>query len=346
MRKFFCIFMSIWITVGACFATYSLSEDMNDTRRWAAVVMIGILALCISAWGTPLLADGIQKVSNRFSNRPFQDIISTVAGLIAGLLIAALVSTVIKEIPVIGPYVSIVCFVFFGYMGATIAYRRRKDMMQMLPAARRELDKHHKDDNSYSKPKILDTSVIIDGRIADVCHSGFVEGKLILPQFVLDELRHVSDSADVLKRNRGRRGLDILHRLQKEFPGRVEVTDIDYVDIAEVDSKLLRLAQDIGGVVLTNDFNLNKVAKVQGVKVLNINELSNALKPVVLPGETMEVDVVAIGKEPNQGVAYLDDGTMIVIENGKPHLGENIKVEVSSVLQTAAGRMIFVRAKS
>ena len=192
-------------------------------------------------------------------------------------------------------------------------------------------------------PKVLDTSVIIDGRIADICKTGFVEGPLVIPNFVLEELRHIADSSDALKRAKGRRGLDMLNIIRKELDIEVEISNRDYDDIAEVDDKLVRLAQDLYGCVVTNDYNLNKVATLQGVIVLNINELANAIKPGVLPGEKMVVTVVKDGKEQNQGVAYLDDGTMIVVENGRRFIGETIEVEVTSVIQTNAGRMIFGR---
>jgi Integral membrane protein (PIN domain superfamily) len=191
----------------------------------------------------------------------------------------------------------------------------------------------------------LDTSVIIDGRILDICQSGFIEGALIIPHFVLDELRHIADSSDSLKRNRGRRGLDILSKIQKELAVEVQITEKDFPDIDEVDSKLLKLAQFLGGKVITNDYNLNKVAGVQGVPVLNINELANSVKPVVLPGEEMTIQIIKDGKEQEQGIAYLDDGTMIVVEGGKRHIGEIMDVIVTSVLQTAAGRMIFAKQK-
>ena len=196
-----------------------------------------------------------------------------------------------------------------------------------------------------SNYKILDTNVIIDGRISDICKTGFLEGKLLIPVFVLEELQHIADSADSLRRVRGRRGLDVLQKIQDESPLEVEVMNIDFDDIHEVDSKLVRLAQKIGGKIITNDFNLNKVAQLRGVEVLNINDLSNAVKAVVIPGETMKVQVVRDGKEPGQGVAYLDDGTMIVIENGHRYLSRTISVEVTSALQTSAGRMIFAKPR-
>jgi uncharacterized protein YacL len=191
--------------------------------------------------------------------------------------------------------------------------------------------------------KILDTSVIIDGRIADVCETGFVDGTLVIPQFVLKELQLVADSADSMKRNRGRRGLDILQRIQKMSGVEVTISDVDFPDIREVDLKLIELARTLQGKIVTNDFNLNKVAQLRGVQVLNVNELANSLKPVVLPGEIMKVFILKEGKEYNQGVAYLDDGTMVVVDNARRMISKTIDIVVTSVLQTTAGKMIFGR---
>ena len=191
--------------------------------------------------------------------------------------------------------------------------------------------------------KLLDTNVIIDGRIADICKTGFLEGTILIPVFVLEELQHIADSPYSLRRVRGRRGLDILQKMRDDDSLTVEIMNIDFEDIPEVDSKLVRLAQKVEGKIITNDFNLNKVAQLRGVQVLNINDLSNAVKPVVIPGEIMRVQVVKDGKEPGQGVAYLDDGTMIVVENGHKYLSRTISVEVTSALQTSAGRMIFAK---
>jgi uncharacterized protein YacL len=191
--------------------------------------------------------------------------------------------------------------------------------------------------------KVLDTSVIIDGRIADICETGFLDGTLVLPQFVLKELQLVADSADSLKRNRGRRGLDILQKIQKMSGIEVIVSDMDFPEVREVDLKLIELARSLQGKIVTNDFNLNKVAQLRGIPVLNINELANSLKPVVLPGEFMKVFILKEGKEYNQGVAYLDDGTMVVVDNARKLIGRNIDVVVTSVLQTTAGKMIFGR---
>ena len=227
----------------------------------------------------------------------------------------------------------------FTYLGAAVALAKRDELEDMSAklfpktTARRE---------SF---KILDTSVIIDGRIVDLCEAGFLEGTLIIPQFVLRELQQIADSPDPLKRNRGKRGFDVLQRVQR-IPGtRVQVEDQDFPHIREVDRKLIELGKSLGGKVVTNDYNLNKVAELSGVPVLNVNELANALKPVVLPGEVVHVHVVKEGKESGQGVAYLDDGTMVVIDHGKRYIGQPVTATVTSVLQTTAGRMIFARLK-
>jgi uncharacterized protein YacL len=192
---------------------------------------------------------------------------------------------------------------------------------------------------------ILDTSVIIDGRIADICDTGFIEGTLVVPRFVLDELQYIADSSDSMKRSRGRRGLDILNRMQRSSGINIEVVDQDFPKLKGVDAKLVAMAKKMNARIITNDFNLNKVAELQGIKILNVNELANALKPVVLPGEIMTVKIIKEGKEPGQGVAYLDDGTMIIVDHAQKYQGSTVEVIVTSVLQTTAGRMIFSEMK-
>jgi uncharacterized protein YacL len=192
----------------------------------------------------------------------------------------------------------------------------------------------------------VDTSTLIDGRIADISQAGFIPGSLIIPRFVLDELQHIADTYDAMRRNRGRRGLEILTRLQQESTTPLEISDLDAGDITDVDSKLVKLAKSLGGAIITNDFNLNQVAKIQGVRVLNVNELANAVRPVVLPGEEMQVSIIQEGKEFGQGLGFLDDGTMIVVENGLRYINSSITVAVTRVLQTAAGRMIFAHPKA
>jgi uncharacterized protein YacL len=282
----------------------------------------------------------------KLSEVPMPDIMSGSIGLIIGLVIAFLISDPISrmKLPWLSVILTITIYFVLAYLGINIATKRREEMSHFFPFRRTLKEKPNKE--SESTAKILDTSVIIDGRIFDICKTGFIEGPLIIPSFVLNELRHIADSSDALKRNRGRRGLDVLNKIQKELDIEVKTFEQDYNDIAEVDAKLLKLGQQLHAKVITNDYNLNKVAEFQGVSVLNINELANAVKPVVLPGEEMVVQVIKDGKETGQGIAYLDDGTMIVVDGGKKHVGETIDVMVTSVLQTAAGRMIFAKPKS
>ena len=242
---------------------------------------------------------------------------------------------------------SVLTYIFLGYLGILVATRKGKDILQIF-TAKKGTGTKTKGKGNDATPKILDTSVIIDGRIADIMKTGFIEGNIVIPEFVLVELRHIADSSDGLKRNRGRRGLDILNRIQSEYGIEIynTVAEKSLDEIPEVDVKLLKLAQIMNGKVVTNDFNLNKVATIKGVEVLNINELANTLKPVVLPGEDMTLFLVKEGKESNQAVAYLDDGTMIVVEEGRKFIGQTINVTVTSVLQTAAGRMIFAKPKN
>ena len=278
---------------------------------------------------------------------PAYDIALGSIGLIVGLIIAYLLSQPLLGVPYLGIVVSVGLYGFLGYLGIKIPTKRRDDITNTIGNLA-NLKKTSKDKLKDQKniPKILDTSVIIDGRIADICKTDFIEGPLVIPEFVLEELQHIADSSDGLKRNRGRRGLDILNKIQKELDIEIIIHDKKFEDIAEVDSKLLKLTQQLNGKIITNDYNLNKVAEVQGINVLNINELANAVKPVVLPGEEMNVQVVKDGKESGQGLAFLDDGTMIVIESGHKYIGDNITVLVTSVLQTSEGKMIFAKPKT
>jgi len=270
-------------------------------------------------------------------------IVAGTVGLLTGIIAANIVSytLIFKVLPLDYKTVAlyILINILFGYTGAGIGIKKGEDITFTL-FRRVAVEKEKEQDY-----KILDTSVIIDGRISDLCETGFIEGTILIPQFVLRELQHIADSSDPIKRTRGRRGLDILNKLQKQVGLDVQVIDQDFPKIKEVDDKLIALAQKNKGKILTNDFNLNKVAELQGLTVLNINQLANALKPVVLPGEVMNVRVLKEGKEEGQGVAYLDDGTMVVVDNAKQYLGRNIDVSVTSVLQTTAGRMIFTVLK-
>ncbi len=316
----------------------------------------GVIGFLVSPYAIRKLRKFSVWVEQQLSKMPIHDVVAGVCGLAVGLIIANLLGVAFSRIPLVGTYIPIIFSIVFGYLGLYITIKKRDDIISIFPARNKEnavLDtqvENDKNDNAKSEEnnpsyKLLDTSVIIDGRIADICKTGFIEGTLLIPVFVLEELQFIADSSDLLKRTRGRRGLDILKRIQTEFDMLVKIDHHDYDDIQGVDSKLIRLGQEIGAKIITNDFNLNKVADLQGVQVLNINELANAIKPVVIPGETMVVTVVKDGKEQGQGVAYLDDGTMIVVEGGHKHLTETLGVIVTSVLQTAAGRMIFAKPK-
>ncbi|KRQ86073.1 putative PIN and TRAM-domain containing protein precursor [Caloramator mitchellensis] len=321
-----------------------------------AIILFGIIFYIVSPFIiklifklTGFLESGIQKI-------PTNDIILSVLGLIIGLLIANLLITPFARflagntiLSIVGSTLTLVVNIVFATLGVNITLKKKDDLYNVFTFLRRfSKDKKSKADSKLgiSQPKILDTSVIIDGRILDILKTGFLEGPIMIPSFVLEELRHIADSSDNLKRARGRRGLDILNLMQKELMLPIEVVERDFENIQEVDSKLLKLCQIYNGKIITNDFNLNKVAEVQGVPVLNINELANAVKPIVIPGEEMNIHIIKDGKEAGQGVAYLDDGTMIVVEGGRRHVGEVVDVVVTSVLQTAAGRMIFAKLKS
>lgn len=300
----------------------------------------------------------VRWLETLLTKMPSGDLIGAFIGISAGLLIASLFSSSFSSVPFLGPIFSVLLSVFLGYVGFIIGVKRKEELfgfLNFIPKRKGEkTEKGEKGEKQKEIPakgnnvlyKILDTSVIIDGRISDIVRTGFIDGILLVPNFVLEELRHIADSSDALKRNRGRRGLDILNQISKEAAIKVEIYEGDGFDeLSEVDSKLVRLGQVLNSPVLTNDYNLNKVAELQGVKVLNINELANAIKPVVLPGEEMYVQIMKEGKESGQGVAYLDDGTMVVVDGGRKHIGQDTTVLVTTVLQTAAGRMIFAKPK-
>jgi len=264
-------------------------------------------------------------------------------GLGIGVLLANLLAypiLLIDPLKQLAPFILLLINVIFASVGLTVAVKREEeitDFLSRLSGKRGQI--------RQAKYKILDTSVIIDGRIADLCEAGFIEGILVIPNFILSELQQVADSSASTKRTRGRRGLDMVNRLQSQENIPVQIVDKDFPDIPEVDSKLLQLAKTMGADIITNDYNLKKIAKIQDVKVLNINEVATALKPVLLPGESLRISILKEGENPNQGVAYLEDGTMVVIEGGKKHIGKETEVLVTSVLQTTTGKMIFTEIK-
>lgn len=274
-------------------------------------------------------------------------LISALIGLVLGLFIALLVYFPISFLP--DPFRSVlplVAAVLFGYLGVAIAVSRQGDIREVISFSKRsQKGGSHLGDSKWNQDRsiLIDTSVIIDGRIVDIAKTGFVPGSLLIPRFVLNELQYIADSAESLRRQRGRRGMEVLSDLQKDHSIHTTIADIDVEGVKEVDEKLIMLARQMQTPILTNDYNLNRVAELQGVQVLNINELANAVKSILLPGEFLTVDVIQEGKESGQGVGYLDDGTMVVVEEGRNYIGKEIEVSVTKVLQTAAGRMIFTK---
>ena len=343
-----CIVGKVLITLGIRQGIKVFVEPLYTGLILLIVILIfAIIFYFLSSFiykGIIAIIDGFERNIQKLTVTEF---LFGTLGLLVGLVFATLIGVPISRIHfIIGPILFILIDLIGALVGIKIFIKRKEDILNLLTSIKKNgiRDKKNKH-NEKICPKILDTSVIIDGRIFDICQTGFVEGPLVIPGFVLNELRHISDSADGLKRNRGRRGLDILNKIQKELSIETQIYEEDFPEIAEVDAKLLKLAQVLNGKVVTNDFNLNKVAEFQGVPVLNINELANAIKPVLLPGEEMKVVVMKDGKEASQGIAYLDDGTMIVVEGGRKFISEEIMVVVTSVLQTAAGRMIFAKPK-
>lgn len=321
-------------------------------------IICGLLFGIIFIFIIPELGKIFENVSldliKEFRKMSFAEALTRMLALIVALIFASLLATPIYKLSfndTVKTVIVILLYIALIYMSMLVCNNLGSDVETFLKFSINKL-KAEKEDGKSSKfsrkkssviPKILDTSVIIDGRIYDILTTGFIDGPIIIPAFVVEELQFVSDSSDAAKRNRGRRGLDLVNKMQKELNMEVILTDKDYPDIAEVDAKLIKLAKDMKAKVITNDYNLNKVAEIHGVKVLNTNDLSNTVKTVVLPGEVITIHVLKEGKENNQGIAYLDDGTMIVVEGGKSLIGKTIAATVTSVLQTSAGRMIFVK---
>ncbi len=328
-------------------------------------IIITIVAFVITPYITVV---PYQWIRNKIRVASAGDLVAAVIGLTIGLIIAALLAIPLQYLPwYLGHLTPFLGAVIFGYLGLTGAVLRKSDIAHLFQNA--TLRRRERDDERAERPErergkkrepekdavivpafptqpiLLDTSTIIDGRIADISQTGFITGTIVVPRFVLNELQRIADSADTMRRNRGRRGLEILNRLQKDATVPIEIVDTDAEGIADVDGKLVKVARDQHCPIITNDFNLNRVAELQGVKVLNINELANAIKPVLLPGEDIHIKIMQDGKELGQGVGYLDDGTMIVVENGRQYMNMTLEVTVTRVLQTVAGRMIFAHPK-
>jgi uncharacterized protein YacL len=312
---------------------YYIATGISPAPRMG---LAGLAAGFLLAGLTLLLEVSLKKI-------PLKSLLGAFIGLILGILLANFISNVffaglINDDRIIFSVYGLL-YGICVYTGLRIGLKKGEEFS--LPGLKPRSKKLPQDENM----KILDTSVIIDGRVADITETGFIEGPLLIPQFILGELQHIADSSDPIKRTRGKRGLEVLHHIQKQVNVDVRIVDRDFPAVKEVDAKLIELAKEVHGKIITNDSNLNKVAELQGISVLNINELANAIKPVVLPGEDMNVKILKEGKEMGQGVAYLDDGTMIVVDSGRRYMGKTIDVIVTSVLQTPAGRMIFARLK-
>jgi uncharacterized protein YacL len=331
------------LAVGGAFLGIYITPEA-DSPYWYALLFtfVGALTgLVLTPYVTvrPFLA-----VRRRIHQAPAQQLLAAMLGLIVGLFIAALITFPLSLLP--SPFKEILPFVaavLFGSLGIMVMGIRQGDIFSAIRGRLPGRVEGPESADSGHRPVLLDTSVIIDGRIADVSHTGFIEGEMLVPRFVLNELQHVADSPDVLRRNRGRRGLDMLRRLQEEAITPVRITDLDIEEVREVDDKLVLLAKRLRCPIITNDYNLNRVAELQGVRVLNVNELANAVKVLFLPGESLGVKIVQEGKEVGQGVGYLEDGTMVVVEDGESHIDRDVEVVVTKVLQTAAGRMLFAR---
>jgi uncharacterized protein YacL len=347
----------------------ALLEALLHNNYWWRVGVYGIIALLVASIAF-LISPYVSVIPYRWLRDQIRgaaasDLVAAVIGLLIGLFISLLLGFPLSYLPdSLGRILPFVGAVLFGYLGVTVAVLRKNDLAHFFQTSifsrrnrERDRDEEHDKDRHKERDKertssptpvtqiLLDTSAIIDGRIADISETGFVSASLIVPRFVLNELQHIADSPDAMRRNRGRRGLDMLNRLQKDTSVPIEIIDADVEGVAEVDSKLVKMARTLHCPIITNDFNLNRVAELQGVKVLNINELANAVKPVLLPGEDIEIKIMQDGKELGQGVGYLDDGTMIVVEGGRQYMNTTIEVTVTRVLQTVAGRMIFAHPK-
>jgi uncharacterized protein YacL len=322
-----------------------LGKDMGS-QKIVYVILTGLIGVLFGLVMTPYLTTRpMRALRSMLNKQSAESLFSGLIGLVAGLLTAALLAFPLSLLP--HPFGQILPFIgvlIFGYFGVALFVMRQNDIANILGTiSNRRENGTSASWSQSSRTILLDTSVIIDGRVADIAKTGFLPGALLIPRFVLNELQYIADSPDSLRRQRGRRGMEVLSELQKAPSVVVRVSDIDVEGVREVDDKLVILARQMKCPILTNDFNLNRIAELQGVPILNINELANSVKSVVLPGELMMINVIQEGKEAGQGVGYMEDGTMVVVENGNRYLNRQINVTVTKVLQTAAGRMVFAR---
>jgi len=324
-----------------------LGRLANLSEEYYAAVF-GLVGAMMGLALTPLFTtQPMRALRAKLARVPAQTLAAGMTGMVAGLVMAALLSYPLSLLPEpFGQLAPLFGVLLFGYLGTTVFVSRQTDIFTILRFPSSKTSSSELPDPGTSRSILLDTSVIIDGRIADIAQTGFLSGALLIPRFVLNELQYIADSPDSLRRQRGRRGMEVISRLQKDPIIPVRISDIDVEGVREVDDKLVILARQLRCPILTNDYNLNRVAELQGVAVLNVNELANAVKLVLLPGETLTVNIIQEGREAGQGVGYLDDGTMVVVEDGKDHLHIETAVTVTKVLQTAAGRMIFAKVES
>jgi uncharacterized protein YacL len=321
-----------------------VSDPLANEVRYVLILSLSgaALGLLLTPWVTTRPFTWIRK---RIRQLPAQQLVAITIGLVVGLIIGSLLAIPLSQLPApMGEIFPFVSTVLFAWLGISIMVMRANDIITLLGVQRsgRESAQGHRQNE---RMVLLDTSVIIDGRIDDIAQTGFIQVPIVIPRFVLNEVQHIADSADDMRRIRGRRGLDVLNRLRKNSPVPVRITDMDIEDVAEVDDKLVLLARQLHCPVMTNDYNLNRVAQIQGVQVLNVNELANAVKVIYLPGEQFTVHIIKEGRDPTQGIGYLDDGTMVVVQNAIRYRDQTINVEVTKVIQTVAGRMIFAKPR-
>jgi len=338
--------MVVMAIAGWQFGVYLAGRPGGSAQEYVRYVLIlslsgAALGLLLTPWVTTRPFSWIRK---RIRKLPAQQLLAIIIGLVVGLVVGALMSIPLGQLPgSLGEIMPLAGTVLFAWLGVSIMVMRASDITALVNTRPQALGKESTLGKQYERMILIDSSVIIDGRIADIARTGFIQSSIIVPRFVLNEVQHVADSADNVRRHRGRRGLEVLNQLRKDSAVPVRITDMDIEDVYEVDDKLVLLAKQLHCPVMTNDFNLNRVAEIQGVQVLNVNELANAVKAIYLPGERFAVRIIQEGREPDQGVGYLEDGTMVVVENGVNYQDRQIDVEVTKTIQTAAGRMIFAR---
>jgi uncharacterized protein YacL len=327
----------------------ALPTDSADTQLRVSLVLL-LAGAALGATIMPHLTTApFNWAKRRLKILPTVELVAGIIGFIGGLLVSALLTFPLSKLPgIFGAITPVLAAIIFSYLGVAVMVMRKREIFEFvgLNRAANAVAAEARGNNAFARSILVDTSAIIDGRIADVSQTGFIEGTLIIPRFVLNELQHIADSSDAQRRNRGRRGLEMLNKLRKDSIVPIEISDIDAPNVQEVDSKLMKIAKANHFPLITNDYNMNRVAELEGIKVLNVNELAQSVRPVVLSGEELVVKITQEGKEMGQGLAYLDDGTMIVIENGRRYMNQEITISVTRTLQTVAGRMIFAQIRT